>query len=93
MAGLFTKIVVATFAVVLLTSAIQCRKPLVKAPQDADKTGQHIVVLKKDSSKKDLDDVISRIKRMSEDAHIHRYTEHVGKTITVNAPEHVLEKV
>ena len=78
---------------VLLTSAVQSRQPLVKAPQDADKTGQHIVVLKKDSSKSDLHNVINKIKRMSEDAYIHRYTEHVGKTITVDVPEHVLEKV
>ncbi len=68
-------------------------KPLVKAPTGATTTGHHIVVLKQDSSKNDLQKVMEKVKRMSDDVTVHRYTEHVGKTLTVDAPEHVLDKV
>lgn len=68
-------------------------KPLVKAPVGATITGHHIVVLKKDSSKTDLQNVMEKVKRMAKDVTVHRYTEHVGKTLTVDAPKHVLDKV
>ena len=67
-------------------------KPLVKAPEGPT-TGHHIVVLKEDTSKSDLHNMMEKVKRMSEDVVVHRYTEHVGKTLTVNAPDHVVEKV
>ncbi len=68
-------------------------KPLVKAPTGATITGHHIVVLKQDSSEINLHKVMEKVKRMSDDVTVHRYTEHVGKTFTVDAPEHVLDKV
>ena len=68
-------------------------KPLVKAPEGSTTTGHHIVVLREDTSKSELHDVMERVKRMSEDVVVHRYTEHVGNTLTVDAPDHVVEKV
>ena len=68
-------------------------KPLMKAPEGSTTTGHHIVVLREDTSKSELHDVMERVKRMSEDVVVHRYTEHVGKTLTVDAPDHVVEKV
>jgi len=68
-------------------------KPLVKVPEGSTTTGHHIVVLKDDTSKDELHDVMEKVKRMSEDVTVHRYTEHVGKTLTLNAPDHVLDKV
>ena len=78
---------------VLLLSPANGSKPLVKAPTGATTTGHHIVVLKQDSSKSDLQKVMEKVKRMSDDVTVHRYTEHVGKTFTVDAPEHVLDEV
>ena len=68
-------------------------KPLMKAPEGSTITGHHIVVLREDTSKSELHDVMERVKRMSEDVVVHRYTEHVGNTLTVDAPDHVVEKV
>ena len=68
-------------------------KPLVKAPEGSTTTGHHIVVLREDTSKSELHDVMERVKRMSEDVVVHRYTEHVGNTLTVDAPDQVVEKV
>lgn len=65
---------------------------MMKAPDDAVTTGQYIIVLKKDSSKSDLQHVIEKIKGVSEIAHVQRYTEHVGRTLTVNLPRDLLEK-
>ena len=50
-------------------------------------------MLREDTSKSELHDVMERVKRMSEDVVVHRYTEHVGNTLTVDAPDHVVEKV
>ena len=49
-------------------------KPLVRAPEGSTTTGHHIVVLKEDTSKSDLHNVMERVKRMSEDVVVHRYT-------------------
>ena len=51
-------------------------KPLVRAPEGSTTTDHHIVVLKEDTSKSDLHNVMERVNRMSEDVVVHRYTEH-----------------
>ena len=66
---------------------------MMRAPDDAATTGQYIIVLKKDSSKSDLQHVIEKIKGLTQMAHVQRYTEHVGRTLTVNIPRDILEEV
>lgn len=77
----------------VFTVAVSARQPLVRAPHGSEKTGNVIVVLKKDTSEFELNEVIEKIKNLTDEAQIQRYTEFIEKTITLKIPKDVLRKV
>ncbi len=89
MAGFLSSIL---FCVVIIATAWS-RQPLIRAPYGLAKTGSFIIVLKKGSSESKLEEVITKIKNLTDEAQIQRYTEFIEKTITVKIPRDTLRKV
>ena len=89
MTGFLNQLLIATITAALVCTA-WCRQPLMKAPDGATKTGSFIVVLREESA---LKRVIDKIKLLSDEAIVQRYTDLVEKTITVSAARGVIEKV
>ena len=92
MAGLFSNILWCSI-IIALTATVWSLQPLIRAPYGSEKTGSYIIVLKKGSSKSKLEEVITKIKTITDEVQIQRYTEFIETTVTVKIPGDVLDKV
>ena len=91
MAGLLSNNLLCSI-IIALTATVWSLQPLNLAPYGSEKTGSYIIVLKKGSSNFKLEEVITKIKTITDEAQIQRYTEFIEKTVTVKIPRDVLDK-
>ncbi len=93
MAGLLDNNLLCSIIIALIAT-VWSLQPLILAPYGSEKTGSYIIVLKKGSSTSKLEEVITKIKTITNnEVQIQRYTEFIEKTVTVKIPRDVLNKV
>jgi hypothetical protein len=66
------------------------RRPLVRAPRDAELTGEHLIVADKSLSSQEFHQLLTRI---SNGATVRSYVENVGKVITATLSPYAREMV
>lgn len=70
-----------------------CRRPVLRVPRQAPTTGRYTVVLKQNTSVAELQRVLTRVLRISDDEKVYGYVEKVTKAFTVQLPSYALELV
>lgn len=70
-----------------------CRRPVLRVPREAPTTGRYMVVLKEKTSVAEMQQVLTRILRMSDDSKVYGYVEKVAKAFTVKLSSYSLELV
>ena len=79
-----------------LTTLLLCAEtlsPIYKAPRDASITGNYLVVLDRNTSREDFQQILARISQISGNNGVQSYVEHAGKVITVSLTPFSLELV
>ena len=69
------------------------RRPLVRAPRDAQLTGEHLIVADKSLSSEKFHQLLARISMPSNGATVRGYVENVGKVITATLSPYAKEMV
>ena len=70
-----------------------CRRPVLRVPRHAPTTGRYTVVLKQNTSVAELQQVLTRVLRISDGEKVYGYVEKVTKAFTVQLPSYALELV
>ena len=70
-----------------------CGRLVLRAPREAPTTGRYIVVLKEKTSPTELQQVLTRVLQVADDAKVYGYVEKVAKAFTVRLSSHSLELV
>ena len=81
------------FTLQLLAACVNCRRPVFRAPRDAPTSGNYIVVLKQDSSKQELQEIITKSLKVADDATVYGYVEKTAKAFAVKLSSYSLELV
>ena len=69
------------------------RRPLVRLPRGAARTGDYMIVADKSLSSEDFRLLLARVSRLSNGATVRSYVENVGKVITASLSPYALEMV
>ena len=69
--------------------SVQCMRPVVRLPRDAERTGRYIAVLTEDAS---LMEIVETLRNL-EDCNVHSYVEVGIKAIVADLSYEALEKV
>ena len=69
------------------------RRPVIRAAPTAIKTGNHVVVLRRNTTAETLHHFLARAAKLSDDAKVHRYVETVAKAFTIKLSPYSLEVV
>ena len=72
------------------TCVAECRRPVLRAAPNAVKTGNYVVVLRRTEN---LQQLLSKASKYSDDAKVHRYVETVAKALTLKLSPYSLEVV
>ena len=72
--------------------SVQCMRPVVRLPRDAERTGRYIAVLTEDASHERLVEIVEMLRNL-EDCNVHGYTEIVIKAIVLDLSQDALEIV
>ena len=86
------QLLLALLAAVCLSS-VQCLKPVIRAPRDAETTGRFIAVLKETTSHERLLEIVGLLKTSPYGCKILGYTETAVKAIVLELSEGALQKV
>ena len=73
--------------------AVEARRPLIRAPRDARRTGDYMIVLDTTLSAEDFRQLLARISKVSDGAAVQRYVENVAKVVTASLSPYSLEIV
>ena len=77
----------------LCVCSVQCSRPVIRAPRDAETTGRFIAVLKETTSHERFLEVLDLLKTAPYDCKILGYTETAVKAIVMELTEDALQKV
>ena len=69
------------------------RRPLHEVPSDEPKTGCHVVVLKKDTTKERLREIVAKVSKAANGGKVYSCEENVIKAFTVKLSTYALEMV
>ena len=78
---------------VAATCVAESRRPVLRAAPNAVKTGNYVVVLRRNTTNETLQRLLSKASKHSDDAKIHRYVETVAKALTLKLSPYSLEVV
>ena len=73
--------------------AVESRRPVIRAAPTAIKTGNHVVVLRRNTTAETLHHFLARAAKLSDDTKVHRYVETVAKAFTIKLSPYSLEVV
>ena len=73
--------------------SVQCLKPVIRAPRDAEKTGRFIAVLKETTSHERLLEIVELLQTSPYGCKILGYTETAVKAIVLELSKDALQKV
>ena len=74
-------------------TAVEARRPLIRAPRDARRTGDYMIVLDKDLSSEKFHQLLAQISKVSDGAAVQSYVENVAKVVTASLSPYSLEIV
>ena len=75
------------------TCVAESRRPILRAAPNAVKTGNYVVVLRRNTTTENLQQLLSKASKHSDDAKVHRYVETVAKALTLKLSPYSLEVV
>ena len=84
------------FFALLVAAAVcgaHCLKPLIRAPNDEQTTGRYIAILKENTSRESLLDLVKLLKNTVEGCEVRGYVEVAVKAIIMELSDEALEKV
>ena len=74
-------------------AAVEARRPLIRAPRDARRTGDYMIVLDENLSSEEFRQLLARISKVSDRAAVQNYVENVAKVVTASLSPYSLEIV
>ena len=89
----FATIIVWVSLIAAATCVAESRRPVLRAAPNAVKTGNYVVVLRRNTTTEKLQQLLSKASKHSDDAKIHRYVETVAKALTLKLSPYSLEVV